>query len=35
VITIGTVKNHVTHIFEKLGVNDRLQALIKYKEMNT
>lgn len=35
VITIGTVKNHVTHIFEKLGVNDRMQALIKFKEMNT
>lgn len=35
VITVGTVKNHVTHIFEKLGVKDRMQALIKYKEMSS
>ncbi len=34
VITVGTVKNHVTHILEKLNVKDRMQALLKAKEMN-
>lgn len=35
VITKGTVKNHVTHIFEKLDVKDRMQALIKYQELGS
>jgi LuxR family maltose regulon positive regulatory protein len=29
VITLGTVKRHVTHIFEKLGVNNRVQAVAR------
>jgi len=28
VLTEGTVKTHVSHIFEKLGVRDRTQAVI-------
>ncbi len=32
-ITEGTVKNHVTSIFGKLGVRDRTQAALKAKEM--
>lgn len=31
-ITEGTVKNHVTNILEKLGVDDRTQAAIKARE---
>ncbi len=33
VISEGTVKNHVTSILGKLGVKDRLQAVIKAKEI--
>jgi len=29
----GTVKNHVTNIFDKLGVSDRTQAALKAREM--
>ncbi|HEY4388726.1 MAG TPA: LuxR C-terminal-related transcriptional regulator, partial [Ktedonobacteraceae bacterium] len=29
VITLGTVKRHVTHIFEKLGVTNRVQAVAR------
>lgn len=32
-IAEGTVKNHVTHIFEKLGVTDRTQAALKAREL--
>ncbi|MFK7985148.1 MAG: response regulator [Sandaracinaceae bacterium] len=31
-IAEGTVKNHLTHIFEKLGVSDRTQAALRAKE---
>ena len=33
IITVGTVKNHVTNILAKLGVRDRTQAAIKAKEL--
>lgn len=33
VITEGTVKNHITNIFGKLGVRDRTQAAIKARDM--
>ncbi len=33
VITVGTVKNHVTNILAKLGVRDRTQAALKAKEL--
>jgi DNA-binding NarL/FixJ family response regulator len=32
-IAEGTVKNHVTHIFEKLGVEGRTQAALKAREL--
>jgi len=32
-IAEGTVKNHVTHILEKLGVRDRTQAALKAREL--
>jgi DNA-binding NarL/FixJ family response regulator len=32
-ITEGTVKNHVTNILAKLGVNDRTQAALKAREL--
>ena len=32
-ITEGTVKNHITHILGKLGVRDRIQAVLKAKEL--
>ena len=32
-IAEGTVKNHVTHIFEKLGVDDRTQAALRAREL--
>lgn len=32
-ITPGTVKNHITNILSKLGVNDRTQAAIKAKDL--
>ncbi len=31
-ITEGTVKNHLTHVFEKLGVTDRTQAALRARE---
>jgi LuxR family maltose regulon positive regulatory protein len=33
VITLDTVKRHVTHIFEKLGVANRTQAVIRAREL--
>ncbi len=33
IIAEGTVKNHITSILGKLGVNDRLQAVLKAKEI--
>jgi ATP/maltotriose-dependent transcriptional regulator MalT len=33
VITLDTVKRHVTHIFEKLGVTNRTQAVIRAREL--
>ncbi|GHO96461.1 DNA-binding response regulator [Reticulibacter mediterranei] len=33
IITVGTVKNHVTNILAKLGVRDRTQAAMKAKEL--
>jgi DNA-binding NarL/FixJ family response regulator len=33
VITEGTVKNHVTNILSKLGVQTRTQAVLKAKEL--
>jgi DNA-binding NarL/FixJ family response regulator len=32
-IAEGTVKNHLTHIFEKLGVDDRTKAALKAREL--
>lgn len=32
-IAEGTVKNHITHILEKLGVADRTQAALKAREL--
>lgn len=32
-ITEGTVKNHITHILAKLGVNDRTQAALKARDL--
>ena len=32
-IAEGTVKNHVTHILGKLGVQDRTQAALKAREL--
>ncbi len=34
IITVGTVKNHVTNILAKLGVRDRTQAALKAKELD-
>jgi LuxR family maltose regulon positive regulatory protein len=33
VITLDTVKRHVTHIFEKLGVHNRVQAVAKARAL--
>lgn len=35
VITEGTVKNHVTNILSKLGVQSRTQAVLKAKQLRT
>jgi DNA-binding NarL/FixJ family response regulator len=32
-IAEGTVRNHLTNILSKLGVNDRTQAAVKAKEL--
>jgi DNA-binding NarL/FixJ family response regulator len=32
-ITEGTVKNHITNIFWKLGVSDRTKAALKAREL--
>ena len=34
VITLDTVKRHVTHIFEKLGVHNRVQAVAKARALS-
>lgn len=34
-LTNATVKTHVNHIFYKLGVSTRVQAILKYKESET
>ena len=34
VITVGTVKNHITNILGKLDVRDRTQAVIRANELN-
>ncbi|MEJ2435834.1 MAG: helix-turn-helix transcriptional regulator, partial [Pseudolabrys sp.] len=31
-ISEKTVKNHITHIFEKLGVTNRSQAIVKARD---
>ncbi len=33
VITVGTIKSHVHHIYSKLGVKDRLEAALRAKEL--
>lgn len=33
VISLGTVKNHVEHIIQKLGVSDRTQAVVRALEL--
>src|SRR5215208_4537223 len=33
VISLGTAKNHVEHIISKLGVSDRMQAVVKALEL--
>jgi LuxR family maltose regulon positive regulatory protein len=32
-ITVDTVKRHVTHVFEKLGVANRTQAVARAREL--
>lgn len=32
-VSVGTVKNHVEHIIQKLGVSDRTQAVVRSLEM--
>jgi LuxR family maltose regulon positive regulatory protein len=32
-ITVDTVKRHVTHVFEKLGVANRTQAVARGREL--
>jgi DNA-binding NarL/FixJ family response regulator len=34
VLSVGTVKNHVEHIFAKLGVSDRTQAVVRSFELD-
>ena len=33
VVTLDTVKSHVTHIFDKLGVTNRTQAVSRAREL--
>jgi DNA-binding NarL/FixJ family response regulator len=33
VISLGTTKNHVEHIINKLGVSDRTQAVVRVLEL--
>ena len=33
VISVGTAKNHVEHIIQKLGVSDRTQAVVRAFEV--
>jgi LuxR family maltose regulon positive regulatory protein len=32
-ITVDTVKRHVTHLFDKLGVSNRTQAVARAREL--
>ncbi len=34
IITVGTVKSHANHIFSKMGVKNRTQAVAKARELN-
>jgi LuxR family maltose regulon positive regulatory protein len=34
VLSVGTVKSHAHHIYGKLGVQSRTQAIIRAKELN-
>jgi LuxR family maltose regulon positive regulatory protein len=34
IISVGTVKTHVHHIYGKLGVRDRAQAIVRARELN-
>jgi LuxR family maltose regulon positive regulatory protein len=33
-IAVGTVKRHINHIYGKLGVHSRTQALVRARELN-
>jgi LuxR family maltose regulon positive regulatory protein len=33
VITVNTIKRHISHIFSKLGVHDRMQAMLQAREL--
>ena len=33
-ISLNTVKKHITHIFDKLGVTNRTEATVRAREIN-